>query len=102
VRSAPQAGLTGIQRALCWPAQALCRAAGEVVDATLKALNKDPEDDPPLDVVAGLYCDRTAGDVPPPLLPPYLSICCCDCCVAKVHASHPYVSALLRHLTLAV
>jgi hypothetical protein len=42
--------------------QALCRAAGEVVDATLKATNKDPEDDPPLDVVAGLYCDRTAGD----------------------------------------
>lgn len=41
--------------------QALCRAAGEVVDATLKAVNKDPEDDPPLDVVAGLYCDRTAG-----------------------------------------
>lgn len=42
--------------------QALCRAAGEVVDATLKATNKDPEDDPPLDIVAGLYCDRTAGD----------------------------------------
>jgi hypothetical protein len=32
-----------------------------VVDATLKAVNKDPEDDPPLDVVAGLYSDKTAG-----------------------------------------
>lgn len=41
--------------------QALCRAAGEVVDATFKAVNKDPEDDPPLDVVAGLYSDKTAG-----------------------------------------
>lgn len=27
----------------------------------LKASNKDPEDDPPLDVVAALYSDRTAG-----------------------------------------
>ncbi len=68
VGSALHAALSGNQRALCWAAQALCRAAGEVVDATLKALNKDPEDDPPLDVVAGLYCDRTAGDVPPPPL----------------------------------
>ena len=41
--------------------QALCRAAGEVVEATLKAVNKDPEDEPPLDVVAGLYSDKTAG-----------------------------------------
>lgn len=41
--------------------QALCRAAGEVVDAMLKAVNKDPEDEPPLDVVAGLYSDKTAG-----------------------------------------
>ncbi|KAL4423762.1 hypothetical protein ABPG75_001063 [Micractinium tetrahymenae] len=41
--------------------QSLCRAAGEVVDATLKAVNKDPEDEPPLDVVAVLYSDKTAG-----------------------------------------
>lgn len=41
--------------------QSLCRAAGEVVDATLKAVNKDPEDEPPLDVVAALYSDKTAG-----------------------------------------
>ena len=45
----------------CPSLQALCRGAGEVVDATLKAVNKDPEDDPPLDVVAGLYSDKTAG-----------------------------------------
>ena len=44
------------------PVQALCRAAGEVVDAMLKAVNKDPEDEPLLDVVAGLYSDKTAGE----------------------------------------
>lgn len=42
--------------------QSLCRAAGEVVDATLKAVNKDPEDEPLLEVVAALYSDKTAGE----------------------------------------
>lgn len=43
--------------------QALCQAAGDVVDAMLKSVNKDPEDDPPLEILAGLYSDKTAGAV---------------------------------------
>lgn len=41
--------------------QALCQAAGEVVDAVVKPLNKDIEEYPLLDVVAGLYSDKTTG-----------------------------------------
>lgn len=33
-----------------------------MVDATLKAVNKDPEDEPLLEVVAALYSDKTAGE----------------------------------------
>lgn len=32
------------------------------MDATLKAVNKDPEDEPPLEVVAALYSDKAAGE----------------------------------------
>jgi hypothetical protein len=53
--------ISPVPAACCVCVQALCRAAGEVVDAMLKAVNKDPEDEPPLDVVAGLYSDKTAG-----------------------------------------
>jgi hypothetical protein len=43
--------------------QSLCGAANEVIQATLTAAaNKDPEDEPPLDVVATLYSDKTAGE----------------------------------------
>lgn len=42
--------------------QSLCGAANEVIEATLTAAaNKDPEDEPPLAVVAALYSDKTAG-----------------------------------------
>lgn len=42
--------------------QSLCGAANEVIEATLAAaINKDPEDEPPLEVVAALYSDKTAG-----------------------------------------
>lgn len=42
--------------------QSLCKAAVEVIDATLAAAaSRDPEDEPPLDVVAALYSDKTAG-----------------------------------------
>ena len=46
------------------PPQSLCGAANEVIDATLSAAaNKDPEDEPPLAVVAALYSDKTAGEL---------------------------------------
>ncbi len=46
------------------PLQSLCGAANEVIEATLAAAaNKDPEDEPPLDVVAVLYSDKTAGEI---------------------------------------
>jgi hypothetical protein len=32
-----------------------------VVDGALRALGKDPEDEPPLEMVAALYSDKTAG-----------------------------------------
>lgn len=42
--------------------QALCQAAGDVIDAALAAAaSRDPEDDPPLEAVAALYSDKTAG-----------------------------------------
>ena len=42
--------------------QSLCGAANEVIEATLAAAaNKDPEDEAPLEVVAALYSDKTAG-----------------------------------------
>lgn len=47
--------------AACLLPQALCKAAGDVIDSTLSAVNKDPEDEPPLDMVASLYSDKTAG-----------------------------------------
>jgi len=56
VRSASLTGLSLPKRL-----QALCQAAGEVVDAVVKPLNKDIEEYPLLDVVAGLYSDKTTG-----------------------------------------
>eukprot|EP00887_Chlorella_sp_A99_P002554 scaffold6.g2554.t1 len=41
--------------------QAMIARAGEVVEATLSAANKDPEDEPPVEVVSSLYTARTAG-----------------------------------------
>ena len=39
----------------------MCRVAGDVIEGLLKGVGKDPEDEPLLDVVAGLYSDKTAG-----------------------------------------
>lgn len=42
--------------------QAMIACASEVVEATLNAVNKDPEDEPPVEVVSALYAARTAGE----------------------------------------
>lgn len=58
------AACSRLANALCCPhrLQALCQAAGDVIESMLSAAaSRDLEDEPQLEVVASLYSDKTAG-----------------------------------------